>query len=160
MLPTRTLIIDGYNVIRRTPALANAEEHGGLAHGRDMLLARLVEKYRHRPEMLWVVFDGAEDSEQHHAIKRGCRGTVVFTRYGERADDVIQRLSEECQARGETVEVISDDLEVRTEAQARGAIVAPVTHLAQTLNPPSRDVHKRGIHRMYKRDQWRRESEK
>src|SRR5262245_2928996 len=71
----QTILIDGYNVIRRTPALAAAERQS-LAGGRDALLTALSATYRHTAHRVVVVFDGdgaAETSEAHH----GCRGNVI-----------------------------------------------------------------------------------
>src|SRR5258708_1134720 len=52
----KTLLVDGYNVIRRTPALAAAERHS-LAGGRDPLLTAPPPPYPHPPHPPIAAFD-------------------------------------------------------------------------------------------------------
>src|SRR5260370_23555665 len=78
-----TLLVDGYNVIRRTPALAAAERHS-LAGGRDALLTALRASYRHTAHTVILVFDCDGDAEAGQPFG-GCRGRVIFSRHHEPA---------------------------------------------------------------------------
>lgn len=57
----RTILVDGYNVIRNTAGLA-AAEHISLQHGREALLQQIAARYRHTPHRVIVVFDGQESN--------------------------------------------------------------------------------------------------
>src|SRR5258706_8570576 len=114
----KTLLVDGYNVIRRTPALAAAERHSR-AGGRDALLTALRASYRHTAHTVIVVFDGDGDAEASQPFG-GCRGRVIFSRHDEPADAVLARLAHELAETGARFTVVSDDLEVQRGSRASG----------------------------------------
>lgn len=149
----RTILIDGYNVIRNIPALLAAERLS-LRDGREALLAQVVARYRHTPHRIVVVFDGDGPVETTHPIPRMPRSQIVYTRRGELADTVIHRLVAAEQASGATVVTVSDDLEVRLSAEQYGGSAVRVDALGARLNelPP----HQRRLvqHRAYVRQQW------
>jgi hypothetical protein len=111
------LIIDGYNVIRQSPALQLLEARE-LEAGRTALLARLAayrERSRHK---LTVVFDGWLGGGLQESRER-CRGMlVIYSRRGERADEVIKRL---LGAERQRAVVVTSDREIQTRAQEVGA---------------------------------------
>lgn len=146
MAAERTIYVDGYNVIRNTPALAQAERAGGLAAGRDALLAWLAPRYRHTPWRVVVVFDGDRAAESAQRWPGLSRGMVVFSRAGESADSVIARMAGVARAAGCEVTVISDDLEVREATSQRGATPARVDDLRRRLEEGPRLLRKRFTH--------------
>ena len=146
MAGERTIFVDGYYVIRNTPALAHAERAGGLPAGREALLAQLAARYRHTPWRVVAVFDGDGAAESAQPWPSLSRGTVVFSCAGESADSVIARLSERACATGGEVSVISDDLEVRESARQRGATPARVNDLRRRMEQGPRLLHKRFTH--------------
>ena len=78
----RTILIDGYNAIRRTPSLA-AAECISLDAGRTALLVQVIAHYRPTPHTVIVVFDGDGETERSEPIARRTRGRVVFSRRAE-----------------------------------------------------------------------------
>jgi len=141
----QTILVDGYNVIRRTPALAAAEQQS-LAGGRDALLTALCASYRHSAHRVVVVFDGDGAAETSQAL-RGCRGNVIFSRHDEPADVVLARLARELSATGQRFTIISDDLAVRAQSGAYGGAVASTAALSQQLNVPN-TPHRRLMQRV------------
>jgi Predicted RNA-binding protein containing a PIN domain len=99
------LIIDGYNLIRQSPELLRHEKKD-LAKGRAMLLRSLMAYQRIKHHAITVVFDGWAEGDIFE--RRGKEGgiEIIFSRRGEKADEVIQRLS--AQKRGEITVVTSD----------------------------------------------------
>src|SRR5437868_1114599 len=91
----RTILVDGYNVIRRDPALARVE-HSSLEQARDVLVACLNASPTFRHDEIICVFDGAGSAA---AGVRGPRGfqrgrvRVVFSAPGESADTVLKRFA-------------------------------------------------------------------
>lgn len=146
MATERTIYVDGYNVIRNKPALAQVERADGLAAGRDALLAWLTPRYRHTPWRVVVVFDGDRAAESVQRWPGLSRGTVVFSCAGESADSVIARMSAIARAAGCEVTVISDDLEVREAARQRGATPTGVDDLRRRLEEGPRLLRKRFTH--------------
>ncbi len=149
----RTILVDGYNVIRNTPGLAAAEQVS-LQAGRDALLSSLAARFRHTPHRVIVVFDGNGSAETVQPLRRSTRGQVIFTRYGETADAVIQRIASNEAAAGTEVVSVSDDLEVRLGVSASGGQTASVDDLARRLNEPGKYQLRQARHRSFLKRQW------
>lgn len=147
MMGPRTIYVDGYNVIRNTPALAQAER-ASLASGRAALLARLAARYRHTPHRVVVVFDGDGAAESVQPFPGLSRGSVIFSCAGETADAAIIRLAAQARAEGHDVSVISDDGEVREGANAHGAATARVGDLQRRMDEAPRLLRKRFTHQI------------
>ena len=113
------LVIDGYNVIRRSPRLAPLDRRD-LEEGRDALLAALSAYRRVKGHRITVVFDGWERGgiSQKTAKVDGVR--VVFSGRGDRADQAILRLVEKAPA-GSVV--VTSDRALGNEAERKGAVV-------------------------------------
>lgn len=111
------LIIDGYNLIRQSPDLL-AQEHQGLHLGREALLDKLTAYRRLKKHAITVVFDGWEagDSMANRDHFQGI--LVIFSRRGEKADEVIKRLADQEQHRAL---VVSSDREIMDYVEHRGA---------------------------------------
>lgn len=117
-------LVDGYNVIRRDPALASREAVS-LEAGRDALCRRLAEVARVSGEGFTVVFDGAG---------RGGSGVsggavrVLFSSARESADRLLARMA----TRGGAV--VSNDREVRRAAARAGAIAVSTDEFLARLD--------------------------
>ncbi|HZC04132.1 MAG TPA: NYN domain-containing protein [Ktedonobacterales bacterium] len=147
MMGPRTIYVDGYNVIRNTPALAQVER-GSLAAGRDALLTRLAARYRHTPHRVVVVFDGDGGGESVQPFPGFSRGRVIFTSADETADAAIIRLAAQAHDEGCEVVVVSDDFEVRDGASKQGAATARVGDLQRRMDEAPRLVRKRFTHQL------------
>jgi len=128
----RLIIIDGYNVIHRTPAL-RPEKGRSLRESREKLVNLLSWAFGAGDARFLVVFDGAEEGGREEGSGRV---EVRFSRPPDKADDVIRRLVEERIDRGERVSVVTSDLEVARHARAMGAEIALADlFLASALGP-------------------------
>ncbi len=141
----RTILIDGSNVIRNTPALQRAERRG-LESGRDALVRLVTARYARTSDSVIVVFDGKGMTETAHPLRCGVRSRVIYTRAGETADAAIVRLSEEATAAGRDPTVATDDRALREAAARHGAASAPVREMARALNAPPRHLEHRARH--------------
>ncbi|MBH0182426.1 MAG: hypothetical protein HP490_12345 [Nitrospira sp.] len=105
------LIIDGYNVLGRLGALS-----GHIESARESLLRELAA-YRHRKNHpITVVFDGWQQGQSMEGREHRAGVEVIYSKRGERADQVIQRLAREYGA-------VSSDQEVARSARVSGAMV-------------------------------------
>ncbi|MCF8023958.1 MAG: NYN domain-containing protein [Desulfobacteraceae bacterium] len=86
------LIIDGYNLIRRSGQLSRAEAKS-LELGRQALIDRLAAYKRVKGHKVTVVFDGAanRDDFSRNISEKGVR--IRFSRYGQSADAVIKKMA-------------------------------------------------------------------
>ena len=114
-----TILIDGYNLLgalgKQRPERASAADEA-----REALITRLSLYSQRKGHPVTVVFDAWREPTglEHHENRTGVR--VVFTKRGERADQVIQRLAREY---GRTCAVVSSDLEIIQTAKSHGAFV-------------------------------------
>jgi predicted RNA-binding protein with PIN domain len=149
------ILIDGYNVIRRTPALAVAERHG-LEAARRALLGLVVNRYRGTLHRVYVVFDGDRARDNATALRCGIGSREIYSATGTTADDVIRRLVDEAREEwGERIRVFSDDWEVAAQAADQGARRGSVGDLTRHLTQAPRHLRKRAQHHDYLRQRTR-----
>jgi len=108
------LIIDGYNLIGAEHGLS-----GALEHKRNWLIHRLTAYGRRKPFNLIVVFDGWRTGRAQETQEKRDGVTILYSRLGERADDVIVRTARE---KGSGAVVISSDREIRRAVERFGAV--------------------------------------
>jgi predicted RNA-binding protein with PIN domain len=138
------ILVDGYNVIRRNPQFRAALAHS-LESARQLLIAQLLQRYRHTPHQVTVVFDGAGRQEQSIFDRRI---HIIYSKSGENADQVIARLASEAQVAGREVLLFSDDHEVRQSVVQQGGTARTAQSLGERLNAPPRDLALRVAHRL------------
>ncbi len=103
------LIIDGYNVIRQSQELQRLDARE-LEAGRTALLARLAayrERCRHK---ITVVFDGWLGGDPKETRDRRQGMLIIYSRRGEKADEVIKRL---LAAERQRAVVVTSDREIQ-----------------------------------------------
>ena len=117
------ILIDGYNLIRQSDTLRSYERKS-LEAGRNALIARLVEYGNKRAHQITVVFDGWKSGSADEERDREGKIDIIYSRYGERADDVIKRIA--AQTAGEVV-VVSSDREISSFSARMGKTPLPST---------------------------------
>ncbi|MBM4139184.1 MAG: NYN domain-containing protein [Nitrospira sp.] len=130
-MPTH-LIIDGYNVLGLTGKFSNR-----LESAREEFL-RALGSYRHRTgHSVTVVFDGWQQGQplEQHEHRAGVE--VIYSKRGEKADQVIQRLVREY---GSDCAVVSSDHEIVNVARSHQAFVMRAQEFAGKLSRPTRSA--------------------
>jgi hypothetical protein len=123
-MPTH-LIVDGYNLLAAVGTLA-----GHLDSAREALVHDLTT-YRHRKHHpITVVFDGWQQGQPSEQREHRAGVQVIYSKRGERADQVIQRLAREY---GADCAVVSSDREIVNVARAHGAFVMGAREFAEKL---------------------------
>jgi uncharacterized protein len=164
------IIIDGYNLIRQSDVL-RLHERQGLEAGRKALVHLLAGYRRARGHRITVVFDGWLGGPPQEERDREAGIDIIYSRRGEKADEVIKRLAR--QHADETLVVTSDrpvmDASIRAgvmavasrefEARIRQSRSAPAQGPVNPDkdhdddNPSSRGTKKKGpSHRTSKRE--------
>ena len=130
------LIIDGYNLLfaGRLISQMNAIE---LQRERDRLILLLSAYMKRKQRNITVVFDGWRTgwSTEQRELKGGVE--VIFSRLGERADDVIKRMVRD---KGPGAVVVSSDREIATYGEKMGVAVIPSEQFLERLMGPARMV--------------------
>jgi uncharacterized protein len=107
------LIIDGYNLL-------GAVSSTRTEMARESLLRDLAA-YRHRKgHAITVVFDGWQQGQPVEGREYRTGVQVIYSKRGEKADQVIQRLARDY---GSDCAVVSSDHEIIATAKAHGAVV-------------------------------------
>jgi predicted RNA-binding protein with PIN domain len=125
-------LVDGYNVIRRDPELAQHEARG-LEEGRAALLRLIAGAARASGDPFTVVFDGAR---RGGGVAVGGQVQVIFSRPPETADDVLRRLASELRS---GAVVVSSDRVVRDAAGRTGAVAVSTEQFLAALAPDTDD---------------------
>ena len=126
------LIVDGYNLLASTQGFS-----GRLESNRERLV-RLLAAYRHRKNHpITVVFDGWGQDRMLEQREHRTGVQVVYSKRGEKADQVIQRLVRQY---GSDCAVVSSDHEIIMVARSHGAFVMQAQEFADKLTAPSSSV--------------------
>jgi predicted RNA-binding protein with PIN domain len=137
MATDRLIIVDGYNVILRTPQLKPGEGRT-LRESREKLLSLLSWAFGPGDVRFMVVFDGADGPA---ADGRTGRIEVRYSRPPQKADDLIRTVVEDQVQKVERLTVVTSDLEVARHARAMGADIALADlFVASVLGPAASET--------------------
>ena len=123
------IAIDGYNFIKQSPELRRLEQIE-LQKAREGLIEQLAQYKRLRGHSIAVVFDGRQTGSLAGHRERSKGIEVIFSRPGEKADDVLKRLSAE---KKEGMTVVTSDRDVALFSEKKGATAIPVSDFAEKM---------------------------
>jgi len=121
-------ILDGYNVLKKTSALADMK----IEVGRETLV-RLIETYQPQGSLnnpVTIIFDGGPGMT---AVSHESPVRVFFT-YEQSADEEIKRRVQES-GRKRSLVVVTDDREIQYYVKSLGAQVMPTNDFLARLKP-------------------------
>ena len=131
-MESRLIVVDGYNLIHRTPALKPGPGRT-LEEARQKLTNLLSWAFGAGDARFIVVYDGAETRSRDESSGRV---EVRYSRPPETADDAIRRIVEKEMGRFDRLTVVTADMEVARHARAMGADIAlSDLFLASALGP-------------------------
>lgn len=111
------IIIDGYNLIRQCETFRHFEKQS-LEAGRQALISRLSLYREQKKHRITVVFDGWESGAPMEERDRLKGITIIFSRRGEKADEVIKRMASQ---QGEETVVVTSDRDIAGYVNRKGA---------------------------------------
>ena len=128
------LIVDGYNVIRQSPRLQFLDAMD-LQSGREALLEQLAHYRSRSHHQITVVFDGWQYGDLKEGRDRYQGIAIIYSRRGERADEVIKRLLHQ---ERERALVVTSDREIQVCAdQAKAAWINAAQFESSHLRDPA-----------------------
>ena len=110
------IIVDGYNLIRQSDVLRGYERRS-LEEGRKALLRTLAGYRKIRGHKITVVFDGWQGGSPVEERDLAGGVEIIYSRLGEKADEVIKRLIGE---EGGEIMVVTSDRGISDFATHRG----------------------------------------
>jgi hypothetical protein len=129
------LIIDGYNLLHVHRSLINVNSIQ-LQWERERLIDRLSTYQKLKPCGVTVVFDGWQGGWNTETKEKKKGIDVIFSRLGEKADEVIKRLVRE---QGPGAIVITSDRDVARFAERMDVAVIPSEQFREKLEQGSSD---------------------
>ena len=132
--PLELLVVDGYNVIFKTPRYtglmdtppAKALSADPFDRARELLISDVAAYAQRRFEPV-IVFDGSGNVSPDRPNLTRAGVQLIFSKTGESADSVIERLVVQCRLEERDVTVVSSDNTIRATV---GGI--PVTRVSST----------------------------
>src|SRR5262245_18601280 len=129
----RHLIVDGYNLLALTGRIgAGTSLHSEMA--RESFLRDLARYHQRKSLTITVVFDGWQQGWGTEQREHRLGLEIIFSRRGEKADQVIQRLAAEF---GSACAVVSSDREIGDFVRVRGAFVMTAQEFVEKLREGS-----------------------
>ena len=111
------ILIDAYNLIAKMEGIS-----GNLEPQRERFIRKLSEYRAQKGHSITVVFDGEKGGWATESHERTLGINIVFSRLGEKADDVIKRI---VKGHEEEYTVITSDKEVASFAETWGHTAIP-----------------------------------
>jgi len=123
------LVLDGYNFIKQSQELRRLEQIE-LQKAREGLIDQLAQYKRLKGHSITVVFDGWQHGRMagHRERSRGIE--VIFSKVGEKADDVLKRLAAE---KKDGVLIVTSDQEVASFAEKKGSSVVSAADFEEKM---------------------------
>ncbi|MBI5170779.1 MAG: NYN domain-containing protein [Candidatus Eisenbacteria bacterium] len=137
----RLIVIDGYNLIHRTPQLKPGDGRT-LRQSREKLLNLLTWMMGANAARILVVFDGAVGAGSPNESEGAGRIEVRFSRPPMNADMLIREIVEDQVERVDQLTVVTADIEVAQHARAMGAKVSIADLFLAAALGPGKDVEK------------------
>lgn len=123
------IAVDGYNFIKQSPDLRKLEQIE-LRKAREGLIERLSRYKRLKAHSITVVFDGWQEGRLAGHRERFSGIDVVFSKPGEKADDVLKRLATE---KRDGLLLVTSDREIAHFAEKKGAKVMEVANFGEKM---------------------------
>ncbi len=110
------ILVDGYNLIRQSPAL-RSKERISIEAGRNSLIKLLAEFKQIRPHRITCVFDGQKGISAKETRENISGIQVIYSAIGDTADDVIKKIA---QLGAANLLVVTSDREIANYVHRRG----------------------------------------
>jgi predicted RNA-binding protein with PIN domain len=123
------IAIDGYNFIKQSPELRRLEEIE-LQKAREGLIEELARYKRLKGHAILVIFDGWQAGGAAGRRERIRGIEALFSRAGEKADDVLKRLAAE---KREGITIVTSDNEVAFHSGKCGSPVISSAEFSERM---------------------------
>jgi predicted RNA-binding protein with PIN domain len=141
------IIIDGYNLIRQSDTLRRYERFS-LDEGRKALINSISQYRKQKGHAVTIVFDGWEGGSAEEERDRISGIEIIYSRRGEKADDVIKRMVEKKEV--ETL-VVTSDRNIADFVNNRGGTAVSSREFEELISmvktgSPERQSYTEGLH--------------
>ncbi len=125
------ILVDGYSLLHNWPELAPGKPRFSAA-ARDELVHRLT-LYRDAVGIpITIVFDGANADIRLSTVESSPEMEILYSRAGQTADDIIERVTHRMKDYGEVL-AVTDDFAERDTVIAMGGMASSCLNFIQTV---------------------------
>ncbi len=125
------ILVDGYSLLHNWPELAPGKPRFSAA-ARDELVHRLTLYRDAVGTPITVVFDGANADIRLSTVESKPEMEILYSRSGQTADDIIERVTHRMSAYGEVL-AVTDDFAERDTVIAMGGMASSCLNFIQTV---------------------------
>ena len=149
------ILVDGYSLLHNWPELAPGQpRHSAVA--RQELVHWLTQYGDAVGTPITVIFDGGGAPPGTPAIPSAPKMEILYSKAGQTADQIIERVAHRLSAFGEVM-VVTDDYAERDTVQAVGGMASSCLNFIQTVEATMADLQRELKHHNQKeRKQFRR----
>ena len=125
------ILVDGYSLLHAWPELAPGKARHSAA-ARDELIHHLTLYRDAIGTPITVVFDGANNDIRLSTVESTPEMEILYSRAGQTADDIIERVAHRMSAYGEVL-AVTDDFAERDTVIAMGGMASSCLNFIQTV---------------------------
>lgn len=125
------ILVDGYSLLHHWPELAPGKPRYSAA-ARDELIHHLTLYRDAVGTPITVVFDGANADIHLSTVESKPEMEILYSRSGQTADDIIERVTHRMSAYGEVL-AVTDDFAERDTVIALGGLASSCLNFIQTV---------------------------
>jgi uncharacterized protein len=125
------ILVDGYSLLHNWPELAPGKPRFSAA-ARDELVHRLTLYRDAVGTPITVVFDGANADIRLSTVESKPEMEILYSRSGQTADDIIERVTHRMSTYGEVL-AVTDDFAERDTVIAMGGMASSCLNFIQTV---------------------------
>ena len=132
------ILVDGYSLLHQWPELAPGKpRHSAVA--REELINRLTQYYDATGTPVTIIFDGASGPKVEFPSTPEVE--ILYSRSGQTADQIIERVTHRLTQFGEVL-VVTDDLAERDTVTSVGGMTASCTNFIRTVENALEDLER------------------
>ena len=133
--------MDGYSLLHSWPELAPGKpRHSAIA--REELINRLTQYRDACGTPITIIFDGASGPVVEFPSTPEVE--IIYSRTGQTADQIIERVTHRLGSYGEVL-VVTDDLAERDTVSSAGAMTSSCMNFIKTINNAVTDLERRSL---------------
>ncbi len=132
------ILVDGYSLLHQWPALAPGKPRYSLA-AREELIHQLTQYHDACGTPITVIFDGA--SGQVAELPGSPDVEVLYSRTGQTADQIIERVTHRLKDYGEVL-VVTDDLAEKDTVTSVGGMTSSCLNFIKTIENALSDLNR------------------
>jgi predicted RNA-binding protein with PIN domain len=125
------ILVDGYSLLHNWPELAPGKPRFSAA-AREELVHRLTLYRDAIGTPITIVFDGANAEPRKAAVESTPELEILYSRVGQTADDIIERVTHRMRSYGEVL-AVTDDFAERDTVIAMGGMASSCLNFIQTV---------------------------